>query len=107
MNDGEYVSMVHSPFTTTLAAYAQRIEVAIMKCGYTWLSLTITVTTNRVRGVGNGFSSKKDLLPTNPAKKDAGQARTEALHHLSCFVRIAQHIALIAHVSPPQKVGFF
>ena len=78
MNDGKYVSMVHSPFSMTLWAYVERINVDIMKCGYTWLSLTIMVTTNRVKGMSNGFSSKKDLLPTNPAKKDAGQVRTKA-----------------------------
>ena len=49
MNDGKYVSMVHSPFSMTLWAYVERINVDIMKCGYTWLSLTIMVTTNRAR----------------------------------------------------------
>ena len=49
MNDGKYVSMVHSPFCMTLWAYVERINIAIMKCGYTWLSLTIMVTTNRAR----------------------------------------------------------
>ena len=48
-----------------------------MKCGYTWLSLTIMVTTNRVKGMSNGFSSKKDLLHTNLAQKDARKVRTE------------------------------
>ena len=33
MDDGKYVSMVHSPFTMMLWASVHRNEAAIMKCG--------------------------------------------------------------------------
>ena len=72
------VSMVHSPFPTMLRASAQGIKAAIMRCGCTWPSLTITVTTNSEKGMSNGFSSRKDLLLTSPARKEAKQVRTKA-----------------------------
>ena len=163
MEDGKYVSMVHSPFSTILRAFAQRIKAAIMRCGCTWPSSTITVTTNREKGMSNGFSSRKDLLLTSPARKEAKQVRTKAnvrfrpkrqatvryrhnrpyVQHgshetipgahdrgsprfsfydglgicvrlscrecvpilciVSCFVHIAQHIALMAHVCQKKK----
>ena len=56
MNDEKYVCMVLYPFSTTLWAYVQRIKAAIMKCGCTWLSLTIMVTPNRVKDMSSGFS---------------------------------------------------
>ena len=77
MEDGKYVSMVRSPFPTILRASAQRIKAAIMMCGCTWPSLTLTVTTNREKGMSNG-SSRKDLLLTSPARKEAKQVRTKA-----------------------------
>ena len=47
-----------------------------------WLHLafvkTITVTTNREKGMSNGFSSRKDLLLSSPARKEAKQVRTKA-----------------------------
>ena len=46
MNAGKYVSMVHSPFLTTLWASVPKIKAATTKWGCTWLSLTITVTAN-------------------------------------------------------------
>ena len=78
MKDGKYVSMVHSPFLTTLWASVHKIKAATMKCGCTWPSLTIMATTNREKGMRNGFSSRKDLFHTNPARKEAKQVRTKA-----------------------------
>ena len=37
MKDGKHVSMVHSPFLTTLWASVQKIKAATMKCGCTCL----------------------------------------------------------------------
>ena len=68
--------ILHSP--RYLGHSAQRIKAAIMRCGCTWPSLTITVTTNREKGMSNGFSSRKDLLFTSPARKEAKQVRTKA-----------------------------
>ena len=77
VEDGKFVSMVHSPFTKILRGSAQRIKAAIMRCGCTWPSLTITVTTNREKGMSNG-SSRKDLLLISPARKETQQVRTKA-----------------------------
>ena len=72
------LSILHSPFSIKLWADAQRIKVAIIKCANNWFSLNVMMITNHVTGMNNGFSSRKDLLLTNPAEKDAGQVRTKA-----------------------------
>ena len=76
MNAGKYVNMVHFPFPTKLWAFAPWIKAATMKCGYTWISLTIT-TMNRVRNTNNGFSSKKGLLLVNTAMCKADEEESD------------------------------
>ena len=67
--------MVVSPFLTALWASFQRIKAATMRSGCTWHSLVITATTYREKGMNNGFSSRKDPLRTNPARKEAKQLK--------------------------------
>ena len=83
MNAEKYVSMVHFPFATKLWAFAPRIKGAIMKCDYTWTTLTITAV-NRARNKNNGFSSEKGQFLTNKAKKDVRQTRTKATIRFRC-----------------------
>ena len=55
VKDGKYVSMVHSPFLTTLCASVQKIKGATMRCGCTWTLLTIRVcscVTRKTRAAG-------------------------------------------------------
>ena len=78
LKDGKYVSKVHSPFPTIPWASVQRVNAAIMKCGCTSLSLITLATTNREKGMTNGFSSRKDQLHSNPARNEANQVRTIA-----------------------------
>ena len=44
----------------------------------TWHSLTIMVTAHREKSMTNGFSSRKDLLRTNPTRKEAKQLKAKA-----------------------------
>ena len=76
--------MVHFPLST-LWAFAPRLKAATMKCGYTWISLTITAAMNREKNTNCGFSSKKGLLLANPAKKGARQVRNATVRcHPKC-----------------------
>ena len=60
-------------------SYAKKrgIKAATMRCGCTSPSLTIMGDTYRVKGMNNGFSSRKDLVRTNPTRKEAKQLKAK------------------------------
>ena len=55
---------------------------------------------NREKGISNGFSSRKDLLHTNPARKEAKQVRTKAngrFRHNRPYVQHGSHVRVLLH----------
>ena len=77
VNDGKYVSMVHSILHDTLAS-AARIKAAIMKCGYTWLSLVIMATTNPRERHEQRHLLKERSAPYQPSKERSKAGEDES-----------------------------
>ena len=95
MKSGKYDYTVHSPFLPVLWASVQRIKAAHMRCGCTWHSLTIMVTTHREKKHDQRLLLKERSSPYQP-NKERRPAHTEN----KATIRLRQNRPYEEHALP-------